>query len=93
MVPNPMETHSFSEYLSLMDELLLINSEVELNEESSLYSDWGIDSLQAFELILLTEQLAGVHVPPSEIPELYTTGDAYRYYLTCFQLKKNRPET
>lgn len=45
-----------------------------------LFDDWGLDSLQAFQMIVTVEGLAGVVVPPPEIPEMFTVGDAYAYY-------------
>jgi acyl carrier protein len=54
-----------------------------INVESGLYDDWGLDSLQAFELIIMSEQLAGLAVPPAEIPDMYSAGDAYGYYQRC----------
>jgi len=79
--------HSLEEYLSLMGEMLQAPIHGTLNGESGLYDDWGIDSLQAFELIILTEQLAGIHIPPADIPLMFTVNDAYAYYVLCHGLR------
>lgn len=47
---------------------------------TSLYDEWALDSLQAFQMLLSIEALADVLVPPIEIPNLFTLDDAYRYY-------------
>jgi acyl carrier protein len=46
----------------------------------SLYEELGFDSFQAFELLIVVESLAESLVPPAEVPELYTLGDAHAYY-------------
>jgi acyl carrier protein len=46
----------------------------------NLYDELGFDSFQAFELLIVVESLAGNLVPPAEVPELYTLGDAHAYY-------------
>jgi acyl carrier protein len=65
---------------------VLIELEIDAPEfpspDSDLYNEMGVDSLQAFELIILTEGLANCLVPPAHLPEIYTMGDAFRYYLS-----------
>lgn len=39
-----------------------------------------LDSLQAYELMIATESLAGCYVPPEDAPRLDTLGAAYAYY-------------
>ena len=75
----------YDAYISLMAELLKVPLHSQLNVESSLYEDWGIDSLQTFELIIITEQFAGLAVPPAEIPAMFSLGDAYAYYQQCWE--------
>lgn len=41
----------------------------------------GLDSLQAFQLIIFIEALANVDVPPLDLPDIYTVQDAYDYYV------------
>ncbi len=45
-----------------------------------LFADWGLDSLQAFQMIITAEAMADALVPPAAIPEIFTLGDAYAYY-------------
>jgi len=51
---------------------------------TGVFDDLGLDSLQAFELILVTEELAlgdrGATFYPQEVPAIFTMGDAYDYY-------------
>jgi acyl carrier protein len=51
----------------------------------SLYEDWALDSLQAFQMIVAIESLADAIVPPVEIPELFTPLDAFEYYMSLVQ--------
>lgn len=48
--------------------------------DDDLYNYLGIDSLQAFQLIVAVEAMAGTDVPPADFPELYTLGDAFDYF-------------
>jgi len=48
--------------------------------DTGLFDELGLDSLQAFMLILLVESLAEVEVPPVEIPPMFVLGDAFTYY-------------
>lgn len=61
-------------------ELLNVETPDEVNPYDSLYEDWGLDSLQAFELIIIVESLAGSLVPPASVPEIFTVQDAFDYY-------------
>ncbi|GAB4229810.1 MAG: hypothetical protein Kow00109_01280 [Acidobacteriota bacterium] len=47
----------------------------EISEESNLYSDLGLDSLAAMELLLFVERELGLAVPDERIPEFQTVGD------------------
>jgi acyl carrier protein len=76
----------FDGYVELMSELLRIPKQSGLDPSDSIYDDWGLDSLQAFELIVLTEGLAGLSVPPEDIPALFLISDAYGYYELCLKL-------
>lgn len=51
-----------------------------LAPSTSLYDEWGLDSLQAFEAIVVIESMAEALVPPPFLPELFTVGDAFAYY-------------
>jgi acyl carrier protein len=54
--------------------------------EDNLYDAVGLDSFQAFQLIINVESLAGADVPPVELPAMYTLRDAYGYYLVLRDL-------
>jgi acyl carrier protein len=45
-----------------------------------LYDELGLDSFDAFMLLLLIESLAGVDFPPDTPPALWTLGDGFNYY-------------
>jgi acyl carrier protein len=60
--------------------LLEIEATEPINPYTELFSDLGLDSLQGFEMLLIIESLAGVNMPPLEIPEIYTMQDAFTYY-------------
>jgi acyl carrier protein len=61
-------------------ELLQLAWDGAVNPYDSLYDELGLDSLQAFELLVIVEALAGAAVPPPEIPEIFTMQDAYTYF-------------
>jgi acyl carrier protein len=52
-----------------------------LHGELGLFEELGLDSLGAFQLLVVIESLAGVEIPPREPPLLLTLTDAHRYYL------------
>ena len=51
----------------------------DVREHTGLCDDLGFDSLQALHLLFEVEGLAGCDVPPPELPEMFTLGDAYGY--------------
>ena len=59
---------------------LRIDCDLPVNPYDSLYDQLGLDSLQAFELIVLIEGLAGRDIPPPELPNIFTMQDAYEYF-------------
>ena len=61
-------------------QLLEIDRPAAPNPYDELYTDIGLDSLQAFELIIIVEATAEVDIPPEVVPDLYTLQDAYEYY-------------
>ena len=75
----------FEEYVSRLFEALDIEVRSGYTQDSGLYDDIGLDSLQAFELVIFTEELAGLTMPPPFIPMIFTLGDAYTYFLTSGQ--------
>jgi acyl carrier protein len=53
----------------------------ELTAASGLYDEVGLDSVDAVEVVLKIEELAGSHEPSIDLPQLLTLGDAYDYYV------------
>jgi acyl carrier protein len=84
---------SFSEYCERLLEELGIGASHALRPEIGLYDELGLDSLQAFELVLITEQLVELYLPPADMPEIFTLGDAYSYYRYVRQLAKDRDDS
>lgn len=81
---------SFDQYVGILVAELNMASHGELTEQTGLFDDLGLDSFTTFELVVVTEQLADVTLPPPELPPLFTLGDAYAYYLhstdsACYQ--------
>lgn len=48
---------------------------------TGLFDDLDLDSLQALQLMFAVEAMSGTDVPPPDLPEIFTLGDAYDYYL------------
>lgn len=46
-------------------------------------NDLGVESIDVFELILITESMALCSVPPAEVPLILTLADAFEYYWRC----------
>lgn len=69
--------------------LLDIEPPVHISPYDGLFDDWGLDSLQAFQLIIIIEGIAEVAVPPPSIPEIFTVGDAYDYYRSLVNSGEN----
>lgn len=59
---------------------------------ADLADDLGADSLQMYQLVVLTESLAEVSSAPAEVPELHTLADAFTYYRTCCAAHTKRGE-
>jgi acyl carrier protein len=69
----------------------MLLTRLELGDEAvtpytGLFDDLGLDSFRAFEMIVIIESAAGLDVPPPDIPEIYTVGDAFEYYRTACEL-------
>ncbi len=71
---------TFDTYCAHVFELLELPVPTELSEDSNLGEDLGIDSLQALELVVISEQLAGWTEPCASVPAISTMQDAYGYY-------------
>jgi acyl carrier protein len=70
------------EFCRRLLELLQIDPQLSFGPDDTLFDTIGLDSFQAFQLIVIVEALADVDVPPVDIPEMYTLRDTYSYYLT-----------
>jgi acyl carrier protein len=58
---------------------------------TGLYDDVGLDSFQAFELLIVIETAAGLDVPPADLPVILTMGDAYSYYQQSVAMSAHEP--
>ena len=76
---------TFDDYVAKLFLELNLDGEAEYHREDDLYATIGLDSLQAFELILVTEEMAGLSVPPAQVPLIFTLGDAYDYYILAHE--------
>jgi|GEM_PF-3520499 len=57
-----------------------------LDVSIGLYDELGLDSIQALELLIIIEAWADLAVPPADIPEIFTLGDAWKYFCTACEL-------
>ena len=76
---------TFEEYCATAFENLNVPPPISGYSIDSELDSVGIDSILAFELILLSEQLADVLFPPDDVPMIATLGDAYSYYVDSCQ--------
>lgn len=70
---------SFAKYLKIFGHEFNPDG-LPLERSTGLYDDLGLDSFDAFRLMLFSEDIAGLILPPEEMPPLFTVGDAYDYY-------------
>jgi len=70
----------YDQFVSRLLKLLDADIATPVNPYDGLYTDLGFDSLQAFQIIVISERLADVDIPPMDIPEIYTMADAHGYY-------------
>jgi len=77
---------SFDEFCDVLLDRLRVPAPPGLGPEADLYSEVALDSFQAFEMLIVIEATAGLDIPPAQIPEIYTLGDAYEYYLHAAEL-------
>ena len=75
----------YTNFTTHLAELLGLETDFSIAPDVGLYDDLSLDSIQALELLIITESLADIGAPLIEIPELYTMGDVYDYYV---QLRK-----
>ena len=77
---------NFDSFSRRLLESLQVDFDGQLSAATNLYEEIGLDSLQAFELVVLIEAWAGLMITPQEIPEIYTLADAYSYYCLAQEL-------
>jgi acyl carrier protein len=70
----------FEEFVRRIGSILEVEIFEPANPYDSLYDDIGLDSFQAYQLLIVIEGLAGCAVPPLDVPELFTLADAFDYY-------------
>jgi acyl carrier protein len=70
----------FDEFATMLVERLAIEDPGPLRPFTGVFDDLGIDSFQAFEILIIIETAAGLDVPPPDLPEIFTLGDAFAYY-------------
>jgi len=76
---SPLEFTTFA--TALLGRLRVDHRAHDLRPDASLFDELGLDSIQAFEMLLVIEEAAELMVPPDELPLIFTLGDAYGYYL------------
>jgi len=80
---------TFETYTTRVVNLLGLDlSDRPITPDDGLYTDLALDSFQALQLIVVTEAIADISVPPVEIPELFSAQDAYDYYVSL----RSRPD-
>jgi len=81
----PLSYERFSSEVAVQLEL---DCDMPIKPSDGLFTDLALDSLQAFELIVVIEQLAGLgspaggEVPSNVLPIMLTMQDAFVYYET-----------
>ena len=81
---------SFDGFLNRLDRQLAWPCGIEGHAPSTdLYADLGLDSIQAFEVLLATEELAGLDEPPPELPALRTLDDVFEYFQRAILLERS----
>jgi len=70
----------FEQFVERLGTLLRVDFPNPPNPYENLYDDLGLDSVKAFEMLIIIESLAECMVPPMELPEIFTLADAHEYY-------------
>ena len=71
---------TFDDYCSQLLQQLHVPAPPNLRPEVTLEEELGIDSLQTLEILVVSEELAGLKNPSARVPAILTIGDAYGYY-------------
>jgi acyl carrier protein len=61
-------------------------TDVPLERTTGVFDDLGVDSFQAFQMLIIIETAADLMVPPPYLPEIFTLGDAFEYFLEAKRL-------
>jgi acyl carrier protein len=75
-----MSESSFEQFVSRLRGLWRVEIPDQVTPDTSLFDDLAIDSIQAFELLIIIESVADCMVPPVEVPEMYTLADTFDYF-------------
>jgi acyl carrier protein len=70
----------FEAFAARLIDALNLHSDSPVRADSGLFDELGVDSFQAFQLLIMIETWAGLLVPPPYLPEIFTLGDAYEYF-------------
>ena len=62
-----------------------------IEPSTGLFDELGLDSFDAFRMILFLEELAAIDVPPDDIPPIFTVSDAYGYYAQLRDIADKQP--
>ena len=68
---------------------MLALEDVPTHSNATLFEEWSLDSLQAFQLIVAIEAMADVDVPPPYVPPIFTVRDAFDYFLHLRAQREN----
>jgi acyl carrier protein len=70
----------FEAFAARLVDALNLDPDGPVTADSGLFDELGVDSFQAFQLLIMIETWAGLLVPPPYLPEIFTLSDAYGYY-------------
>jgi acyl carrier protein len=80
-----MRDVTFEQFAETLLTRLRFGGPVQVEPGTGLYDELELDSVHALEMIVVIENMADIVVPPPELPELWTVGDAFAYYRTCVE--------
>lgn len=69
-------------------EMIALSSEteVQINEETSLYEDIDLASIEVYVLLHDLEKEFGAKIPAEELRKVYTAGDLYNLVISYMEL-------
>jgi acyl carrier protein len=73
----------FGEFAELLISHMELPYTGPFERSTGVYDELGVDSLQAFQMLIIIETAAELDVPSLELPDIITLGDAYDYYLAA----------